>query len=319
MPVYTVVAQLRNFFSASELVPFEEFQIRSHAFADCEVGKLFGPNNITFEDCFYVRSYHEKSWIAPQHRDHMIRDVEDAILLLRLFRRGELGVVSIVVTSDDGEGPSKLCWNPSMSPDDAYPDYEFGQSDVEEWKAFSAPIRSGQGWNSAWFGTARRFFAYGAAIPVEEHWGHADRYVYYSIALEAPLVPERDNVGRRLRRRAAALLSLSKEEEIVSNHTLRDLYDLRSTTAHGRELSVDEKAILKNKRQAFEDIIRRILATAVQNLPGDEAQRDAHLKEMYDLTFEDRAELVLQHFNALPPTSKDLVRAKIAKKGIGGD
>jgi hypothetical protein len=300
MPTYTVIAQLRNFFSSSAELLFPAFTLRSSAFAGWdEMLVLFGDQNVYRDDWFFVRTYEEAAWIAPQNRDNMIRDLEDVVLLLRLFQTGELGVVSVVITSDDGESPSRLMWNRSMSPDDAHPDYEFGEEDVPAWVEFASTILPSEAWTSSWFKTARRFFTYGAATPVELYWGEADRYVNFCIALEAILVPEQDRVGIRLRRRSAALLNLTGEEQKSTDKLLKDFYDLRSTTAHGRELSNMQKEILNAGHYEFEDLFRRLVVASLQQLPKGDDEREVMVRAMYDLSAQERVDLFVQSYKSL--------------------
>jgi hypothetical protein len=112
---------------------------------------------------------------------------------------------------------------------------------------------------------ARRYFLYGGAKEfncyAERQSGieinEIDRIVDYMIALEAALVPEKDFVGRRLRERATCLLCKDPGDAEATKKLLRELYDVRSTIAHGSPLSDEKRDFLQRGRGDFENVVRR--------------------------------------------------------------
>jgi hypothetical protein len=229
----------------------------------------------------------------------MILDFDDAIFLLRLFRTGELGVVAVGIETDDGGGSTRLMWNRSMSPDyGSYPEYEIDEDEIPTWQAHAAQIRNGTGFGSEWFKTARRFFTYGVATPLEVNWGEVDRYVDFCTALEALLVPEDDRVGIRLRRRASKLLNQHDDAAKATEKLLREFYNVRSAVVHGREITAEQKAMLNTDHPSFEQIVRDLIM-ASSSLPADDAAHAAALVALHDLTSKEKIDLIEEKFKAL--------------------
>lgn len=298
MPAYTVVGQLRNLF-ADEDLSFGDFTLKSSAAVGWErVCDLFGPANVRRDDWFYIRTYEEAQKVPPQHRGSMVLDFEDTVFLLRLFRIGELGVVAVAIETDDGSGSTRLMWNRSMSPDDGYPEYELNDDDVPAWKDFAAQVMNGAGFHAEWFKTARRFFTYGAATPLELHWGEVDRYVDFCTALEALLVPEDDRVGIRLRRRASKLLMHDGDSAKTTERLLKEFYNARSAVVHGRELGDAMKAMLKEQHLQFEQLVRDLM-TAASSLSQADEEHVSALVALYDLTSKEKIDLLVQSFKSL--------------------
>ena len=170
---------------------------------------------------------------------------------------------------------------------------------------------------------ARRYFLYGGAKEfncyVERQSGiennEVDRIVDYMIALEAALVPERDFVGRRLRERAACLVCRDPGESETTRKLLRELYDVRSTIAHGSPLKDEQRQFLETRGEDFEDIVRRILLEGLCNLPAGEEQRKAALGKPWDVSDDDRAQKLFEDFAKIQnPREKSLLLQHLSKR-----
>src|SRR5262249_30657847 len=125
---------------------------------------------------------------------------------------------------------------------------------------------------------SRRFFLYGGAKEFNVEWDEVDRVVDYMIALEAALVPEHLFVGRCLRERAARLIG---QDDQPTKRFLRDLYNIRSTIAHGSPLSARDKEFLNANRLRVEEVVRQILVAALRLIPASEQDRKMFLGNLY--------------------------------------
>ncbi len=189
--------------------------------------------------------------------------------------------------------------------------FEVGPDDRQTWKGFADRIRQSKSWRSDWFATARRFFLSGGAKQFNPKWDDVDRIADYATALESTLVPERDFSSRRISRRAAALIVQddTQETELICRFIKR-LYEIRSRIVHGSRLGDKSRQWLLENWERVESRMRQILVEAVQRLPpGDEARRAA-LAELYDLTDEDRGNLILEKFKEIK--SRDVRRSTAA-------
>ena len=179
-------------------------------------------------------------------------------------------------------------------------------------------------WRSPWFMVARRYFLYGGAKEfncyAEKQCGieinEVDRIVDYVIALEAALVPERDFVGRRLRERATCLVCKNPGESEATKKLLRGLDDARSTIAHGSPLSDEHRDFLKGGREDFENVVRKILAECLRNLPAEEERRKIALSKLWDVSDGDRAQKLFEDFGRIKNLhEKSLLLKRLSEAG----
>jgi hypothetical protein len=190
--------------------------------------------------------------------------------------------------------------------------YEFSQEQCESWKAFADDLRASRSWNSDWFSVARRFFLYGGAKEFSPTWGDVDRIVDYTTALEAAVVPESELSGRRIRYRAAMLVSPNDpEQQKTVRKLVQQLYDVRSSVVHGSGLSGGQREWLIENCGQLELRVRQILVAAVQLIPASDEERRTMLAALYDPTDQDRGEFVLQKFQEIRTEG---VRKAIATK-----
>jgi hypothetical protein len=238
-------------------------------------------------DWIYERRYDD----VPENFGSIPFDVLDTLLLLRLFRPGEISFVRHTVLDETGTIAQQ--W-PQRTMTEMYAPYSryyvLHAQDCIDFDSFASRIREAQAWRSRWFSTATRFFLYGAAKELDVDSGTIDRLVDYMIALEATLVPEQDFVGRRLRERAVALIRGTPETKSI----LSKFYDVRSAIVHGAALSDKHVDLVKKYVDTFERWTRQILVEAVERLSAQEAERTVQLKQMYDLSDTDRLERLQQ-------------------------
>lgn len=119
--------------------------------------------------------------------------------------------------------------------------YQLEQVECDQWVQFALELPQREGWRSPWFQTARRFFLYGGAKEFNLDWNLLDRIVDFVTALEAVLSTEMDYLRRQLSMRGTRLLSENEPEE--TTRLIKKFYDLRSTIAHGSQISQRDKKI----------------------------------------------------------------------------
>ena len=243
-----------------------------------------------YEDWIYVKSYeNDESW------EKIPFDVEDTLLLLRLFRPGDLAFLQPCIENAEGELFCQLPYRVMAHVHSSHK-YEFQSEECNDFDEFAREIKSLKNWTSVWFKTARRFFLYGGGKEYRPMHHEVDRIVDYITALESVLVPERDGfIERRLRERSISLLDLKNIERDNTKRLLRDFYDVRSTVVHGNNIaSIKPEVFTKNID--FEVVIRKILVKALRVLPEQETDRVSYLKKLFDVSDKDRAEKVLSDF-----------------------
>lgn len=229
-------------------------------------------------------------------------DVEDTLLLLRLYRPGDLAFVGMHVQTPTSSGRQSLYRAISPLVTTSSHPFKFAQSDCIEWERFATPLRAAPQWNSSWFRVVRRWFLYAGGKEFNPNFqDDIDRVIDYITALEAALVPEMDFVSRRLRERAARLIALHDDAKEQANRLLKELYGIRSTLVHGSPLDERQMDLLKNKDQwwSFETLLRKVLVSALKVVPSDEPSRRSYLSSLYELSDQERAEKLVQDFQAI--------------------
>lgn len=269
-------ALVKNLKSTSEELHFADFKlVKIESSFDYELERakhLFPEASPSYEDWIYERSYGDSDG-----SDRISLDVEDALLLLRLFKNGDIFFVHPCIEYNDG----------SLSSQQPYPimvyalstnRYKIEFEECATFDSFASEILSLPNWSSVWFKTARRFFLYGGGKEYNPNHDLVDRIVDYMTTLEAILVPEDRSVGCRLRERAASLLNNDKIDIDVDG-LLKDFYKVRSTVVHGGDISsFKDNVLIRN--MDFEDIVRKIIVKALKSLPYTNNNRLVYLKQL---------------------------------------
>jgi len=290
---------------------------------------LVGPREI-FPDARYGDWVYERSYAslppapgpAPSGFGGIPEEIEDVLLLLRLFKAGDLSFVRVKIRGLDGQLCAQYPYRAISEISTTFP-YRMSQEECPKWNAFAQELRARPGWASPWFSVARRFFLYGGAKELnfykEPQTGieinEVDRIVDYTIALEATSVPEKDFVGRCLRERAALLVRKSEADRGKIKRLLRDFYDVRSTIAHGSPLSDDQRALITRDRNEFESVVRDILVEGLRNLPADEEGRKKLLQGLWRPSDADRAQKVFEDLGRIKDPGE---RQRLAERISGG-
>lgn len=283
--MYTAYGLIKYINSNDSELRFRNFRIwridsvgdRSTAQAQFPGSRIYG------SEWVYERNYQASEVARGSYGFGRIpNDLQDTLLLLRLFRPGDVVVTRHSVREPTGklstQYPQRISADITTSSF-----FKFSQAECDSWDAFASELTVCESWRSQWFGTARRFFLYGGAKEFNAQWGEVDRVVDYMVALEATLVPERGfGIGQRLRKRALSALGLQGDGAKDTNRLLRDFYGVRSALVHGSAMGDGHKKTLQQMTQ-FELLVRQILVAALRQVPPEEDSRRQRLAEWYDV------------------------------------
>jgi hypothetical protein len=228
-------------------------------------------------------------------------DIEDILLLLRLYKAGNISFVKLAIIPPSGKSLVQFPYR-AMNDVNSYSSLRFAiePEECQSWKVFADSIRKSRSWTSEWFAASRRFFLCGGATQFNPKWEDVDRILDYATALESTLVPERDYNTSRISHRAAALLASgdpAHAEDIV--RFMKRFYDIRSRLVHGSSVGGENRDWLIENCGQVELRVRKVLVTAVQNLPPAEGDRRIALAGLYDPTDEDRGSSAFQRFTEI--------------------
>jgi hypothetical protein len=306
---------VRNLKSRADRLDFDEFTINRVGLRFKKLKEVFRSFEFDETDWFCEKSYTQ---LPPGPPSSVVggipKDIEDILLLLRLYRAGDVSFIKHAIILPSGNTDIQLP-NRAMNDLNSHSSlrFEVESEECQLWKAFADSIRRSRSWNSDWFVAARRFFLSGGAKPFNPKSDDVDRMVDYATSLESALLPEKDYNTRRVSRRAAALIATEDDpvqKEVVAKF-IRTFYEIRSRIVHGSGLGDKNRQWLSENSRQVEDRIRQILATAVQKLPSGEEDRRVALAELYDLTDEDRGNFAFEKFRDIRTTE---VRKAIAAK-----
>lgn len=283
--MYTAYALVKFIDSNDSELRFQDFRLRQiSSRGDIQdTTTLFPGSRIYGTEWLYERTYQDSevgTGVAGFGR--IPGDLEDTLLLLRLFRPGDIVFTKHSIREPSGQlsiqFPQRIAADITTTSF-----FRFSQTECDSWDAFKSELTASQSWLSQWFAIARRFFLYGGAKEFNPDWGEVDRIVDYMIALEATLVPEHGfGIGQRLRNRAVSLLGLRDSVAKDASRVLRDFYNVRSTLVHGSPLGDRLRKTLQQMSE-FELLVRRILVAALRQIPPDEDSRKQRLVGWYDV------------------------------------
>jgi hypothetical protein len=311
--MFTAFVLIRNLESGANRLDFGEFTIERVGLRYKELREIFSSSDVNQDDWIFEKSYSVPPPGPPGSAVGGIpNDIEDILLLFRLYQAGDIAFVNQAVIQPSGNRVIQFPYR-AMNDLNSYSAVRFaiGPDECELWKDFANGIRQCPSWNSTWFSVVRRFFLYGGATEFNPQWDDVDRIVDYATALEAALVPEMDFSKRRMSRRAALLVSRDPAEQEAVLSIVKKLYDIRSSIVHGTPLGDKNRTWLIENCAQIEGHLRQVLVAAVQNVPAEEAERRTMLAGLYDPADEDRGEFALQKFQEI---RTDPVRIAIAEK-----
>jgi hypothetical protein len=174
-----------------------------------ELGAIFESVN-RFGQHFIERRYDEVPSLPEGEEDfsglgRIPYDSEDLMLLLRLFKTGDIVFMAQIIKRPDGDPLRQYQYPMVFSQYHSPQHYKMSEEEIPIFNAFYVEAAKWPGWHSEWFKIAKRYFLWGGS---KEFYPGRDneRILDYMIALEASFVPESDFVSRRLRERTAAIL-----------------------------------------------------------------------------------------------------------------
>jgi hypothetical protein len=270
-----------------------------------ESARKFFPDAV-FGECIIEREYEAipPAPLAYSGFGAIPDDAEDLLLLLRLFRIGDLAFVSLSIEKPDSPPSMQYPYRAiSNNVFNSTRPFRIDRSDVTKWEALASSLRSSASWNSSWFKVARRWFVYGGAKEFNPNFeSDIDRVADYVAALEAILVPKSDQfIQRQLKRRSVRLLELNEKDASTTKKLLTRFYKIRSTLVHGSKVSDEDLSYLRESErwQEFEQIVRDLLVAAVLNIPAEDAARVAYVSKLYEPNDEERAGALVESFRAI--------------------
>jgi len=267
-------------------------------------------------ECLIEREY-QSIPRAPQELtgvEGILSDAEELLLLLRLFRPGDLAFVSVTVQGHDST-PTKLYPNRMIldSVHNSPRPYRIDNADVPGWEPFVTSLKSSAAWKSTWFNMAKRWFLYGGAKEFNPNFESGiDRVADYVAALEAVLTPESGQfIQRRLGERAIRLLGSKDKDASAKKKILKRLYGIRSTLVHGSPVSDKDLSYMQDSERwsEFDQIVRDLLVAAIRKMPAEAADRVTFLAELYEPSDVERAEDFAKNFKTIksPQARRELL------------
>jgi len=305
---------VRNLEATAGSLDFGEFTIRLVGLRFEELREVFSSVDVNPDDWIFEKSYTQLPLGPPGSSVGGIpNDVENILLLLRLYKPGDISFIKQAITLPSGKTLVQFPYR-AMNDVNSYSTlrFEAKEEDCESWKGFADEVRESQSWSSDWFAVARRFFLSGGAKPFNPKRDDVDRVVDYATALEATLVPEKDYNTRRISRRAAALIAPDDpiQADVIVKF-IKKLYEIRSRIVHGSGIGDENRQWFFENGSQIELRVRQVLVVAVRNLPPAEADRRIALTGLYDPTDDDRGRFALEKFKEIKTAE---VRKSIAGK-----
>jgi hypothetical protein len=305
---------VRNLQSTAASLDFGEFTIKPVGTRFTAFREVFSSTDVNQDDWIFEKPYEDLPAGPPGSAVGGIpNDIEEALLLLRLFKPGDISFVKLAIVLPNGNTQVQSLYR-AMNELNSYSPNKFqvAPDECAVWKDFADDIRRGQSWGSAWFAAATGFFLSGGAKQWNPRLDDADRILDYAAALEATLVGDRDFLKRRLANRAARLIA--PDDPKLQGDVLAlmgKFYDVRSVIAHGNELGDEDRNWLNANDEEIELRVRQVLRTSVQTLPPEKIARRMSLARVYDPTDEDRGDFAFGKFQEIKTTP---VRRDIAEK-----
>lgn len=315
--MFRALVLVRNLASGAERLDFGEFTISRIGLRFEEFRDIFSSRDVNRDDWIFEKSYTQLPPGPPGSPVGSIpNDIEDILLLLRLYKTGDLSFIKLAIIQPSGNRLVQFPYR-AMNDLNSYSTlrFEVEPAECQLWKTFADGIRQSQSWSSDWFAAARRFFLCGGAKQFNPKWDDVDRILDYATALESTLVPERGYSTSRMSRRAAALIEPDNptEAEVVARF-IRRFYEIRSRIVHGSRLGDENREWLFENCDKVELRVRHILVAAVQKFPPGEEDRQVALAGLYDRTDEERGNSAFDKFREIKTAEvRRAIAAKIGK------
>ena len=183
--MFKALVLVRNLESRAERLDFGEFTISRVGLRFKELTEVFSSFEFDETDWFCEKSYTQ---LPPGPAGSAVggipKDIEDVLLLLRLYRAGDVSFIKHATILPSGNTHVQLPYR-AMNDLNSYSSlrFEVESEECQLWKAFADSIRRSQSWSSDWFTAARRFFLSGGAKRFDPKSDDVDRIVDYATSL----------------------------------------------------------------------------------------------------------------------------------------
>ena len=241
---------IRNLESGAKRLDFGEFTIELVGLRFKELREVFSSVDVNQDDWLFEKSYTVPPPGPPGSPVGGIpNDIEDILLLFRLYKAGDIAFVRQAITPPGGKTVVQFPYR-AMNDLNSYSAlrFEFRPDEFQSWRGLFKGVRGSRSWDSEWFAVARRFFLYGGAKEFNPRWDDVDRILDYVTALQAAVVPEMDFVRRRVSQRSAMLVSPNPAEQSLVAALVRQLYDIRSSIAQRLQVKLRPTSTVGNLR-----------------------------------------------------------------------
>jgi hypothetical protein len=188
--MFKALILVRNFESSSETLDFGEFTVERIGLGFTKLRKDLSSTDVNQDDWILEKLYSRLPPGAPGSPVGGIPiDIEDLLLLLRLFRPGDVSFIKQAIIPPSG---NVLVQFPYRAMNDLN-NYSLSRFEIEPeecrvGKVFADQLRQTQSWKSNWFTTARRFFLSGGAKEFNPRWDDLDRIADYATTLSLAAV-----------------------------------------------------------------------------------------------------------------------------------
>jgi hypothetical protein len=175
---------VRNIKSKAKSLNFGEFTISLVGPRFEELREVFSSADVNQDDWVFEKSYLPvPPGIPGSPVGGIPDDIEDILLLLRLYRAREISFIKHAIITPGGQTLVQFPYR-AMNDLNSYADpkkvFEVDSEACESWRMFADMVRKSQSWRADWFAAARRFFLRGGAKPFNPS-------------------PERDDVDRKIK------------------------------------------------------------------------------------------------------------------------
>lgn len=216
--MFTALVLVRNIQSSDHRLDFGEFAIEQIGARFEELRDVFSSLDVNPQDWILEKSYALPPPGSPV--DAIPDDVEQILLLLRLYRAGDISFIKQAIVSPN-RNPLVLIPSRAMNDLNSYSLLQFPITSAEclSWQQFANIIRRSPSWTSDWFMAARRFFLTGGAKPFKPQRGEVDRILDYATASS-----QRWSRRRTTARAVSAIAQPPSSVQIVLQEEHRSLY-----------------------------------------------------------------------------------------------
>ena len=165
--MFKALVLVRNLESSASSLDFAGLTINRVGLRSQELRGIFSSGDVNPDDWILEKRF---SYLPPGPPGLSVgdipNDIEDTLLLLRLYKAGDISFVKLAIILPNGTTSAQLPYR-AINDLNSYSPRRFRiePGECKSWESFADGIRQAQSWNSDWFRAARRFFLSGGAKP----------------------------------------------------------------------------------------------------------------------------------------------------------